>query len=210
MESIDGKQPLEQEVKGVDEKMDAGEVLPSAGLGGDLPESVEETTIAYFRANKVPGAGKDANRIYAVFNESRDVSLYPQFMPKGTKLDFTDSEFCEEFEFTMPWGPSVKMCGMVQKGARKPHGLVRFLYEDGNIIEATAVDGKFVGLYTRVQKKADAIYVLLWGPDDHLQYLARINYSTKDWQQYGKSHGKGLKFLEDRVAVVLRAFGAKV
>merc|ERR1712061_815437 len=126
-----------------------------------------------------------------------DISLYQQFMPKGTTLGFADSEFCESFQFTMPWGPPVKMCGMVKKGTTKPHGLVRFMYEDGNIIEATTVDGNFVGLYTRVQKKADAIYVLLWGPKDPIMYLARINYSTRDWKQYGKAHGKEVQFLEE-------------
>ena len=77
-------------------------------------------SISYFRANNVPGTTKASRDVYAPFNQSRDVSLYHSFMPKGTKLDLAESEFCERFDFTMPWGPRVKMCGMVKKGTKKP------------------------------------------------------------------------------------------
>jgi len=211
---------------------------PSAVLGdGDRPlavESVAEKTIAFFRAKKMPGTTEEANRVYAPFNERRDATLYPQFMPNGTKLDLADSDFVEDFAYTMPWGPPVRMCGMVRKGTKRPHGLVRFVYRfslthythsrstlwlphsltltlrylDKGIIEATAVDGKFVGLYTRVNGDGKMIFTLVWGPGDQLQYLARINYKTKDWKPY-MSKGPHLEFLQSRVGAVIGAFAAK-
>ncbi len=179
-------------------------------------------------------ATEEANRVYAPFNERRDATLYPQFMPNGTKLDLADSDFVEDFTYTMPWGPPVRMCGMVRKGTKRPHGLVRFVYcfslthythsrstlwlphsltvtlryLDKGIIEATAVDGKFVGLYTRVNGDGKMIFTLVWGLGDQLQYLARINYKTKDWKPY-MSKGPHLEFLQSRVGAVIRAFVAK-
>mmetsp|Transcript_74915 Transcript_74915/g.126160 ORF Transcript_74915/g.126160 Transcript_74915/m.126160 type:complete len:203 (-) Transcript_74915:103-711(-) len=198
---------MEEEVKGAGEKADEGELVPTARLGAELPANLEEQTIAYFRTNTVPDAAKDASRVYEVFNQNRDFSLYSNFMPKGTKLNISDSVFCEKFDFPMPFNPTppVKMCGMVKKGTRKPHGLVRFVYEGGNILEATAVEGKFVGLYIRVQAKGDAIFFLVWGPDDQIMFRARINYKTQDWSPYFQK-GPDVQFLKDRIEPALQAF----
>eukprot|EP00747_Dinoflagellata_sp_TGD_P011260 gnl/TRDRNA2_/TRDRNA2_120586_c0_seq1.p1 gnl/TRDRNA2_/TRDRNA2_120586_c0~~gnl/TRDRNA2_/TRDRNA2_120586_c0_seq1.p1 ORF type:complete len:246 (-),score=66.74 gnl/TRDRNA2_/TRDRNA2_120586_c0_seq1:276-1013(-) len=196
------------------EEADVADVVLSAGLGVDM--TVEQQTIAYFRTNIVPGSTKPSQATYKPFNESRNIGLYESFMPPGYKMDLSGAEFVDKADWMLPWGKPVKICGMIKKGTKKapkPHGLVRFKYSDGSIIEAMAQNGEFVGLYLKAHDNG-SIQVLVWDPKQSqggMVFLARVNFKTSDWKPYyEKSQNPASnKFLMDRVQPVLEAFGMK-